>query len=77
MSQRIAEYYKHEVETFGPDERPPHNIMRKCMYRQVAVAQGFIKREKHPYCLLGIREPGWELHGPHVCLKGKMGGLRR
>jgi hypothetical protein len=56
VSPTITEYYRHEVETYGPEELPPHNIMRKRMYKQVARAQGFVRREKHPYCVhVGIR----------------------
>jgi hypothetical protein len=55
-SQAIGEYYTYQVETSGPDRLPPHNIMRKRMYRQVAIMQGFIRREKMPSCIhQGIR----------------------
>jgi hypothetical protein len=55
-SQAIREYYTYQVETSGPDRLPPHNIMRKRMYRQVAMMQGFIRREEMPSCIhQGIR----------------------
>jgi hypothetical protein len=55
-SKAVTEYYTYEVETSGPDRLPPHNIMRKRMYRQVAIMQGFIRREKLPFCIhKGIR----------------------
>jgi hypothetical protein len=57
VSRRILDYYRYQVETVGPtDQLPPHNIMRKRMYRQVAMIQGFVRREEHPYCIhTGIR----------------------
>jgi hypothetical protein len=51
-------YYKVQVESVDPAEQtPPHNILRKCMYRKVAMTHGFICRQKHPHCVqLGIRQ---------------------
>jgi hypothetical protein len=55
-SQAIREYYTYQVETNGPDQLPPHNIMCKRMYREVAMMQGFIRREEMPFCILqGVR----------------------
>jgi hypothetical protein len=52
---RVGEYYRFQVETL-PSPLPPPNIMRKRMYRQVAMVLGFVRREKHPHCIhLGIR----------------------
>ncbi len=51
----IGEYYRLQVKTLGQHNLPPHNIMRKRMYRQVAMEQGFVRREKLPHCIhLGI-----------------------
>jgi hypothetical protein len=53
--EQIHDYYRYQVEMIGPYQLPPHNIMRKCMYREVVMSQGFISHEEHPYCIhLGI-----------------------
>jgi hypothetical protein len=58
VSTRIRAYYKKQVESGDPEEQaPPHNILRKRMYRKVAMIRGFISRQKHPQCVqLGIHE---------------------
>jgi hypothetical protein len=58
VSTQIRGYYKVQVESGNPEEQaPPHNILRKRMYRKVAMICGFICRQKHPQCVqLGIHE---------------------
>jgi hypothetical protein len=63
---RVGEYYRYQVETL-PSPLPPPNIMRKRMYRQVAMVLGFVRREKHPHCIhLGIRSICPSLDGKYM-----------
>ena len=52
---QIVAYYKYQVESVGPDEFPPHSIVRKCLYMKVVRIQGFVRYVEHPHCIqIGI-----------------------
>jgi hypothetical protein len=55
VTEQIRNYHRYHVEMIGPDQLPPHNMMREPMHREMAMLQGFVRCEEHPYCIhLGI-----------------------
>ncbi len=56
VSKEVVEFHRHVLLTIRVGELPPPNVMRKRMYRQVAIMRGFVRREKHSDCVhQGIR----------------------
>jgi hypothetical protein len=52
----VRDYFQDRLDTIGPENMPPNNIVRKQLYRQMAMMLGFIRREEHAWCVqTGIR----------------------
>jgi hypothetical protein len=70
VTDEVTAYHRLLVDTIDEDELPPHNILRKRMYRKVAMIQGFMARQEHEQCVhIGIHELSPSPDGYYMCHK--------